>query len=790
MGARAAFFKSTHDAFVGIAAVVLHVLSFPGAHWPLSMGNICCGKKAKAAAEAAVLRRAALQALDQREHAMFDLIRHREQNIAATLLQTLCRGALQCPQIGRHEWMHQGPPDGSRYRTLGVKRKINTAAQTLGQQLMLGYAVRCRFEKAIYSAIYMERVWRGHKQRSRLRFLNAMALKIQTSWRGWHWRRWLKDMKINLMANALQHAARVHMAKLALIERRRFRAALTIQWFWRRRAKMRIWMAIRYMKAAARIQGGFRGMQQRQARLKAYNSTRRKTKEFLERVGMERHMGTFDRLRISYEEMLTLRLPNLEGLRSDAALGGQVGRNRGMHIHKYDAKMLARHIKAERTLYAKSQANKRKWALIRAKPAAATRIQKTFRGHCVRLSRLAAYQEQPGKAELQSLLQKASLPSPGAKRALLAHFERRRITRAMLAEIAEGDQVWKIGGQIDPAVDWGWVPKADKTVGGKLVVGSPWMPSHKSGKIQWGLEFAAREQLFKKMRLTQRMALAKKALAEQRRKEAEALVAKQAAEAALREERRLEKIAYEERIAREAAAKAAAARQQALWVMQWRERERAEAAKIAAEKEDERAKKQQMIANQEGARHGVEAQRRAELESERRVALEAEAAAAEQAEMALEARLGAVSTLRRGRTATLQGSAELGAALAVSASTGRVIYPQPEVEGGWPSKMPHAGARGLVVEVDTSDQTVLLRLPAESNPLRRAAQVAEAIGRLRQVEVWFPVEALDMHEAEGDRQTKRQQRRPLRARQGLGAVRTEGRSEEEEKGAAQKTSFS
>lgn len=76
--------------------------------------------------------------------------------------------------------------------------------------------------------------------------------------------------------------------------------------------------------------------------------------------------------------MLTLRLPNLATLRSDAALGGKVGnannrRNRTMHIHQYDAKMLARHIKAERTLYAKSQANKRKWALIRAKPAAATR---------------------------------------------------------------------------------------------------------------------------------------------------------------------------------------------------------------------------------------------------------------------------------------------------------------------------------------------------------------------------------------------------------------------------------
>eukprot|EP01047_Picozoa_sp_COSAG01_P020952 COSAG01_NODE_1200_length_11277_cov_59.330739_6_plen_87_part_00 len=78
-------------------------------------------------------------------------------------------------------------------------------------------------------------------------------------------------------------------------------------------------------------------MQQRQARLKAYLSTRRKTKEFLVRVGMERHLPTFDRLRISYEEMLTLRTPNLEGLRSEAALGGAVrgGRNRGMHIHQY-----------------------------------------------------------------------------------------------------------------------------------------------------------------------------------------------------------------------------------------------------------------------------------------------------------------------------------------------------------------------------------------------------------------------------------------------------------------------
>lgn len=175
---------------------------------------------------------------------------------------------------------------------LGVKRKINLAAQTLGQRLLLGYAVRCRFEKAIYSAIYIERCYRGHRQRRQQRFLNAMALKIQRCWRGWHWRRWLKNMKANTMANYLQHAARCHMAKLVLIERRRFRAALTIQWFWRRRGKMRIWMAIRYERAARRIQGGWRAMKWRQRRKAEYLATRRKTLNFLKRVGLERHMGT------------------------------------------------------------------------------------------------------------------------------------------------------------------------------------------------------------------------------------------------------------------------------------------------------------------------------------------------------------------------------------------------------------------------------------------------------------------------------------------------------------------
>eukprot|EP01047_Picozoa_sp_COSAG01_P020951 COSAG01_NODE_1200_length_11277_cov_59.330739_5_plen_304_part_00 len=221
------------------------------------MGNLCCkGKRDLEAQRERVRRRLELQTLDQRERAIFDKVRAREERIAATLLQALCRGALNCPAIGRHQWMHQGPPDGSRYRLLGVKRKINRAAEVLGQQLMLGYAVRCRFEKAIYSAMSIERVWRGHKVRQRLRFLNAMALKIQTCWRGWHWRRWLKEMKANMAASALQHAARCNMAKRELEHRRRFRAALTIQWWWRRRAKMRIWMAIRYEKAARRIQGG------------------------------------------------------------------------------------------------------------------------------------------------------------------------------------------------------------------------------------------------------------------------------------------------------------------------------------------------------------------------------------------------------------------------------------------------------------------------------------------------------------------------------------------------------
>ena len=69
------------------------------------------------------------------------------------------------------------------------------------------------------------------------------------------------------------------------------------------------------------------------------------------------------------EEMLTLGAYHISGLRTDAAFGGRTGRNRAMHIHQYDAKSLARHIKAERILYEKSLANQRKWAIIRAKPA-------------------------------------------------------------------------------------------------------------------------------------------------------------------------------------------------------------------------------------------------------------------------------------------------------------------------------------------------------------------------------------------------------------------------------------
>eukprot|EP01047_Picozoa_sp_COSAG01_P020953 COSAG01_NODE_1200_length_11277_cov_59.330739_7_plen_96_part_00 len=85
-------------------------------------------------------------------------------------------------------------------------------------------------------------------------------------------------------------------------------------------------------------------------------------------------------------------------------------------MSRYDAKSLARHIKAERALHEKSLANKRKWALIRQKPAAATRIQKTFRGHVVRRARLAAWLEQPGRRELRGLLKKGALPTPGAHR--------------------------------------------------------------------------------------------------------------------------------------------------------------------------------------------------------------------------------------------------------------------------------------------------------------------------------------------------------------------------------------
>jgi hypothetical protein len=91
-----------------------------------------------------------------------------------------------------------------------------------------------------------------------------------------------------------------------------------------------------------------------------------------------------------------------------------------MSRSRYDAKSLARHIKAERALHEKSLANKRKWALIRQKPVAATRIQKTFRGHVVRRARLAAWLEQPGRRELRGLLKKGALPTPGARSAQLS----------------------------------------------------------------------------------------------------------------------------------------------------------------------------------------------------------------------------------------------------------------------------------------------------------------------------------------------------------------------------------
>jgi hypothetical protein len=69
----------------------------------------------------------------------------------------------------------------------------------------------------------------------------------------------------------------------------------------------------------------------------------------------------------------------------------------------------------------------------------------------------------------------------GAERALVAHFERRRITHAMLRLMAEGAAgrggEWQLGGLMDPVAEWGWTLVPDRVVGGKLVGGSSWAPS-------------------------------------------------------------------------------------------------------------------------------------------------------------------------------------------------------------------------------------------------------------------------------------------------------------------------
>ena len=49
-------------------------------------------------------------------------------------------------------------------------------------------------------------------------------------------------------------------------------------------------------------------------------------------------------------------------------------------------------------------------------------------------------------------------------------------------------------------------------------------------------------------------------------------------------------------------------------------------------------------------------------------------------------------------------------------------FPREEVENGWPSKLRHAGAQGVIEEVDASDQTVLLRLAQDPNPLAVTAE--------------------------------------------------------------------
>ncbi len=688
----------------------------------------------------ALAERARLQALEIRERAVLDKVRAREENLAAALLTTLCRAYINCPRFGRHEWMHQGPADGSRYRLLGVKRKINYAAQTLGEQLMLGYAVRCRYEKAIYSAVYIERVERGRQVRAYYRMLHAMATRIQSAWRGMHFRRMMAELRWNLAANALQHAARVHMAKLELLRRKRENAAITIQWWWRRRAKMRIWMAIRYMKAAARIQGGFRGMQQRQARKAAYMASRRKVKDFMLRIKLDRHLNTLERLRVSYEELLTLKRYNVAGFRSEAALGAKVGRNKGLHIHGYDATALARHIKAERALYEKSQANKRKWALLRAKPAAATRIARHYRGHAVRKRRLEDYLEQPGHKELLKLLRQAGL---GRR---VAHFEKWRITYGTVTAAIEDDGA-QLGGEEDPEL-WAWEWKRVST--------------SKNGKIPWGLLEDERGKLLGKLKLRERMRLAKLALAEQRQREKEEAERKKREEEERKAERKKEIAALAERRKREAEHAAQEAKEKALHILRWREREREEAERLALAKEAARDRVQALVAQQEIARRSQEAQGRdiaadaAKLEEAKR-----DEAAAVEAE-ALAARLRAVRAMRAGRSVRLHKPEVVATALAATSTSGRVMYAEEEVAAGWPDKIRHCLESGVVLEIDAADQTVLLRLPVDSAAVQASKQAeasaaSSAVGSQslqaesqRAREIWYPIEALDTATAEDE----------------------------------------
>ena len=702
----------------------------------------CCCYKGPTQKERreALAERARLQALEIRERAVLDKVRAREENLAAAVLTTLCRAYINCPRYGRHEWMHQGPADGSRYRLLGVKRKINYAAQTLGEQLMLGYAVRCRYEKAIYSAVYIERVERGRQVRAYYRMLHAMATRIQSAWRGMHFRRMMAELRWNLAANALQHAARVHMAKLELLRRKRENAAITIQWWWRRRAKMRIWMAIRYMKAAARIQGGFRGMQQRQARKAAYMASRRKVKDFMVRIKLDRHLNTLERLRISYEELLTLKRYNVEGFRSEAALGAKVGRNKGLHIHGYDATALARHIKAERALYEKSQANKRKWALLRAKPAAATRIARHYRGHALRKQRLEDFLEQPGHKELLKLLRQAGL---GRR---VAYFEKLRITYRIVAAAIENDGA-QLGGEEDPEL-WEWEWKRVST--------------SKNGKIPWGLLEDERGKLLGKLRLRERMRLAKQALAEQRQREQEEAERKKREEEERRAERKKEMAALAERRKREAEHAAQEAKEKALHILRWREREREEAERLASAKEAARARVQALVAQQEIARRSQEAQGRdiaadaAKLEEAKRD----EAAAIEAG--ALAARLRAVRAMRAGRSVRLHKPEIVATALAATSTSGRVMYAEEEVAAGWPDKIRHCLESGVVLEIDAADQTVLLRLPVYSAAVQASKQAeasssSSAVGSQslraesqRAREIWYPIEAVDTAPAEDE----------------------------------------